>query len=75
MKNNKIKKEAFPMLFIDVANHKFKIVQQQYTLMGDEVLYENLNSNYSKTLTIDQDNLTLDYPNAFTRLKKESAEN
>ncbi|MEQ7219372.1 putative glycolipid-binding domain-containing protein [Vagococcus fluvialis] len=75
MKNNKIKKEAFPMLFIDVANHKFKIVQQQYTLMGDEVLYENLNSNYSNTLTIDQDNLTLDYPNVFTRLKKESAEN
>lgn len=37
------------MLFIDVANHKFKIVQQQYTLMGDEVLYENLNSNYSNT--------------------------
>ncbi|MFW7361912.1 hypothetical protein ACODHD_12270 [Vagococcus fluvialis] len=50
------------------------MVQQQYTLMGDEVLYENLNSNYSNTLTIDQDNLTLDYLNVFTRLKKESAE-
>lgn len=43
--------------------------------MGDEVLYKNLNSNYSNTLTIDQDNLALDYPNVFTRLKKESAEN
>lgn len=76
MKNNEIKNKAFSILFIDVVNHKFKILQQQYTLLGDnKVLYENLKSNYTNTLTTDSDNLTLDYPNVFTRLKKELAKN
>ncbi len=75
MKNNHTEKEVFPMLFLDVVNHKFKILQQQYTLTDETVLYENLESNYTNTLIIDKDNLILEYPNAFTRIEKKSAEN
>ena len=68
MKESNRQKKTFPMLFLDVEKEQVKICHQAYSFHTDFILYENMETNYSNQLTVDEDGIVSKYPNAFKRI-------
>lgn len=69
MKENNLHKKKVPMLFIDCENNEIKICHQLYKINGNEVHYENIETNYINTLQINANGFIVNYPESFRLLE------